>query len=129
MGKLGSRYIAAQNVSSHAPFFAGALSLASFTVAGGLEDLSLHSSVYAKRGAHSNIKVIRHAESFTDTKYEGDFKSPDFSVLQYNILAGNLGTAGHFPYVKKESLAWETRKKLIVENVVEKGASMCAWRS
>ena len=117
--------MATQNASSHVSFFAGALSLASFTIARRARRLSkLQSSACAKRGAHSKIKLIRHAGSFTDAKYDGDLRSPDFSVLQYNILAGNLGTAGHFPYVKKESLAWETRKKLIVENVVEKGASI-----
>ena len=110
--------MATQNASSHVSFFAGALSLASFTIARRARRLSnLQSSACAKRGAHSKIKLIRHAGSFTDAKYDGDLRSPDFSVLQYNILAGNLGTAGHFPYVKKESLAWETRKKRLLKTL------------
>ena len=35
-----------------------------------------------------------------------------FSVLQYNILAGNLGKANRFPYVKKDLLDWQFRKNL-----------------
>ena len=47
-----------------------------------------------------------------------------FSVLQYNILAGNLGKANRFPYVKKDLLDWQFRKKLIVQNVIETDATI-----
>jgi mRNA deadenylase 3'-5' endonuclease subunit Ccr4 len=47
-------------------------------------------------------------------------QAPTFSILQYNILAGNLGTESHFPYVKKNVLDWNFRRNLIVQNVITK---------
>jgi mRNA deadenylase 3'-5' endonuclease subunit Ccr4 len=40
-----------------------------------------------------------------------------FSVVQFNILASNLASEGHFPYVKPSSLAWENRRKTLINQL------------
>eukprot|EP01091_Cochliopodium_minus_P015179 TRINITY_DN5320_c0_g1_i1.p1 TRINITY_DN5320_c0_g1~~TRINITY_DN5320_c0_g1_i1.p1 ORF type:complete len:385 (+),score=117.50 TRINITY_DN5320_c0_g1_i1:124-1278(+) len=47
-----------------------------------------------------------------------DTKCEIISVMQYNILAGNLASKEHFPYVKEEILCWESRREKIYQQVV-----------
>eukprot|EP00735_Rhodelphis_limneticus_P004450 TRINITY_DN16035_c0_g1::TRINITY_DN16035_c0_g1_i1::g.13814::m.13814 TRINITY_DN16035_c0_g1::TRINITY_DN16035_c0_g1_i1::g.13814 ORF type:complete len:439 (-),score=42.81,sp/A8MS41/CCR4D_ARATH/26.71/1e-27,Exo_endo_phos/PF03372.18/5.6e-18 TRINITY_DN16035_c0_g1_i1:438-1676(-) len=39
-------------------------------------------------------------------------------ILTFNILAGNLGTSDHFPYVDPSRLEWSARRELIVSQIL-----------
>ncbi|OQS06614.1 hypothetical protein THRCLA_01343 [Thraustotheca clavata] len=52
-------------------------------------------------------------------------KQPNaFSVLQLNILASNLATPAHFPYVQPNVLTWEARKKILLKQLQELDADI-----
>ena len=40
-----------------------------------------------------------------------------FTLMQYNILAGNLGTPEHFPFAKPHLLHWPHRRAAIVDKI------------
>ena len=51
------------------------------------------------------------------TKNSGGFPHEEVAVVQYNILAGTLGTPAHFPYVDPKHLAWSYRREKIFEQI------------
>ncbi|KDO34289.1 hypothetical protein SPRG_19107 [Saprolegnia parasitica CBS 223.65] len=49
--------------------------------------------------------------------FAGGATKPAFSVVQLNILASNLASPSHFPYVQPAVLAWETRKNILLDQL------------
>lgn len=45
-------------------------------------------------------------------------RRPAISVAQFNVLAGNLGTTQHFPYVQARWLNWAERRERLVSAMV-----------
>ncbi len=46
------------------------------------------------------------------------FVSTMFTALQFNILAGNLASAEHFPYVQTNYLDWNARRERVASYVL-----------
>jgi hypothetical protein len=70
---------------------------------------SASSSLPSSPAAASFSHLVSHAPV--------DPRNRSFSVMQYNVLAGNLGTPEHFPYTKPHLLDWSFRRQQILSKV------------
>ena len=63
--------------------------------------------------------------SALSSRWKGTSDRTRVSVLQFNILAGHLGTEGHFPYVDPSALRWEGRRETLVRQIIEANMDVC----
>ncbi|CEG36739.1 Glucose-repressible alcohol dehydrogenase transcriptional effector CCR4 and related proteins [Plasmopara halstedii] len=76
----------------------------------------------ARRNLYNNTNRCTHEQLLPCTVEQGQINSNRLSkqkitVVQLNILASNLATRNHFPYVLESSLNWENRKMTLLRQL------------
>jgi len=64
------------------------------------------------------LSIPDPGQAIKSSGYTLDPHVPPFTVVQYNILANELATPKHFPYVKPEYLRWIYRRALIARDML-----------
>ncbi|KAF1316910.1 Glucose-repressible alcohol dehydrogenase, partial [Globisporangium splendens] len=85
---------------------------------------SLSSSGAAEDGTGSSTQRFLKCAQQLQQVGEDKLSRETITVVQLNILASNLATRNHFPYVVDSSLNWENRKMVLLRQLEELDADV-----